>query len=222
MLRREWFFRRWLTRSSLALGLVALALSGWAGSAPLVRAQAAAAVGRAPQATVPVSGVLPVGTTTWAAGNVYLVTGSVTVPANATLIVQPGAIVKFQYDAGLEVNGALQVGGAGQPAIWTSFLDDTYGGDTDGTAIAPQPGNWFAINLNAGCQATISNALIAYGGGNYWYYDTKALIRSYSSDVTLDHVTLTKSGYAGLYAEKANVQVNACTITTAAWTPHSR
>ncbi len=106
-------------------------------------------------------------------GAVYHVTGNINVPANQTLTVQPGAIVKFAtvtftVDGGLVVNGT-----AGNPAVFTSVRDDSAGGDTngDGGATSPAPGNWYGINVrsNAGSLPTVMDHVrIRYCGAGSW------------------------------------------------------
>src|SRR5262245_66551242 len=55
------------------------------------------------------SGTLPTGTTHWLNDDVNRLTGTVTVPVGATLIVDPGAIVKVDtfFGNSLIVNGTL-------------------------------------------------------------------------------------------------------------------
>jgi hypothetical protein len=62
--------------------------------------------------TTNVSGTLPTGTTHWTvAGGQYRVTGTLTVPVGATLIIDPGVTVFFNIGVGLVVNGRLQAEG---------------------------------------------------------------------------------------------------------------
>src|SRR2546421_10446335 len=78
------------------------------------------------------SGDIPNGTV-WPTGIVQQITGNIHIPAGATLTVQPGAIVKFYYgDNSLTVDGTLSAQGTtAQPIIFTSYSDDSAGGDTN-------------------------------------------------------------------------------------------
>jgi len=102
------------------------------------------------RATVTVSADVAANTT-WSGNEVYLVTRVINVVAGVTLTVQPGAVVKFQGGAGIAVNqGALYaVGSATEPIVFTSYRDDTAGGDTNGDgASTGRPGDWREIAFN--------------------------------------------------------------------------
>ncbi len=91
---------------------------------------------------------------TWASGTVHVVEGDFVVGPGVTLTVAPGAIVKFVDGATLTVaaGATLDALGTAQAAIlFTSFADDTAGGDSnlDGDALAPRPGDWGGV-ANAG------------------------------------------------------------------------
>ncbi len=87
---------------------------------------------------------------TWLGGQVYRITGDLTVPSGVTLTIQPGAILKF--DAGMslivEKGGKLTAQGTtAQPIVFTSINDDQYGGDTNGDdgETSPSSGDWNKI-----------------------------------------------------------------------------
>lgn len=75
---------------------------------------------------------------TWAAGKVHVVYETVYVPALSTLMIEPGAIVKFLTGTGITIEsggGALFANGV----VFTHINDDTVGGDTlnDGANAPP-------------------------------------------------------------------------------------
>ena len=80
--------------------------------------------------------------------------GSATVPFDTTLVLQPGSVIKFR-NASLFVQNqgsAIQALGGGNPqdqVIFTSYSDDSVGGDTnnDGNSSAPTGGDWGGIVL---------------------------------------------------------------------------
>ncbi|MBQ3351048.1 MAG: right-handed parallel beta-helix repeat-containing protein [Thermoguttaceae bacterium] len=104
----------------------------------------------------------------WLAGQVYHVTGTITVKSGATLTILPGAIVKFDKGCSLEVasGGSLYAfGNAGLPIVFTSVKDDQYGGDTneDNGEFEPQPGDWNRIACLGG-SVYMNYCKVMYGG----------------------------------------------------------
>ena len=102
----------------------------------------------------------------WLSGFVHEITGSLTVNPGVTLTIDPGAIVKLSGYADFTINGSLVADGTlTQPIIFTSLLDDTHGGDTngDGAATAPSAGDWGRIVVSG--SADFNHAQVLYGGG---------------------------------------------------------
>ena len=100
---------------------------------------------------------------TWTNSQVNVVDGTVTIASGVTLTVQPGAIVKFVPGASLQIvlqSGATLNAPATQssPIIFTSFADDTAGGDTngDGAKSTPQPGDWGGFVVGSGANLNLS------------------------------------------------------------------
>lgn len=92
-----------------------------------------------------------IGTQTWsAASSVHMVTCDITVPTGVTLTIEAGAIIKFNPGTQITVDGKLVAQGTlAKPIYFTSYRDDTIGGDTDGVASAGAVGDWGNIQFNS-------------------------------------------------------------------------
>ncbi|HKR82224.1 MAG TPA: hypothetical protein VJR27_04485 [Candidatus Saccharimonadales bacterium] len=105
---------------------------------------------------------------TWSSGYVYMISSTVTVSSGMTLTIEPGAIVKVNsYSAGLQVNagGTLSANGtATNPIIFTSYQDDTVGGDSNnnGSSIGSVGDYDTAINVMGGT-ASVAHAVLRNG-----------------------------------------------------------
>lgn len=100
---------------------------------------------------IDVGGTISVNTTWTKANSPYVVTQSVYVNSGVVLTIEPGVLVKFTQNTGLYIQGngqLLAVGAVGEPIVFTSLRDDTYGGDTngDGTVTVPAPGDWYTLS----------------------------------------------------------------------------
>jgi hypothetical protein len=103
--------------------------------------------------------------TTWAFAT-YVLTCEVTIPSGITLTINHGAIIKPQ-GSGMTVIGSVQASGTGEePVVFTSYLDDAYGGDTnqDGSSTSPTPGNWSTISVQVGGSVNLTHAILRYAG----------------------------------------------------------
>ena len=151
-------------------------------------------------------------------GSPYVIDGNLVVASGVTLTVDPGVIVKFNGTPRLlTINGTLSaIGTSGSRITFTSYQDDTAGGDTngDGSATSGAKGQWGSINTGAGAHVSISYADIRYGGSAY----ANGLVDIYGSgsQATLDNDTLAQSGIADLWVNNsASVTVTNSTISAA-------
>ncbi len=157
---------------------------------------------------------------TWSAGTVHVITCQVEIPWGRTLTIAPGAIVKGS--SGIAVSGALRIDGtAADPAVLTSYADDTVGGDTnaDGDATAPSLWNGISTWQRATDQppsVTISHLHLSYAGVNIQNSgddrDTFSYVERISEvlDSTFDHG-------ASLYVDASGpINISGNTVDTAA------
>lgn len=139
--------------------------------------------------------------TTWEAGYVYLIQGEVLINPSVTLTLEPGVIVKF-YDQNSvltvdfdDYNGGhlIAQGTDTEKIYFTSYKDDTVGGDTnnDGFNSFPSPADYQGVALLYNSSAEISNVVFRYGGYNFTYKGyhfswSGALKIIYSDNVNID------------------------------------
>ena len=114
--------------------------------------------------------------TTWYGNKIYLIEAW-DLYVTSTLTIQPGTIIKFHPTKGPD----LTLGGSGtivaqgtssDPIIFTSYKDDTYGGDTngDGTSTQPARKDWGAVNTNGLNGSVFEYCRFYYGGSSTWSY----------------------------------------------------
>jgi hypothetical protein len=89
-----------------------------------------------------------------------------TVGPNSHLVIAPGVIVKFTQQAGLIVEGRLELGApGGEMVTLTAFSDDSYGGNTDNLSTSVFRGAWTGLVLNPNntiVETKLNNVLILY------------------------------------------------------------
>jgi fibronectin type 3 domain-containing protein len=109
---------------------------------------------------------------TWTSTTIlpYLIgVDGLTVTAGTTLTIDPGTVVKLMATSSkITVNGTLRAIGnstATGTIYFTSYKDDSVGGDTNGDGASNgSAGDWDAIQSNSGSSSTIAYANIRYGG----------------------------------------------------------
>lgn len=98
----------------------------------------------------------------------YVIPYYLTVPSGKTLTIKAGATIKLESSSSLMVSGTMDVQGTStNPVVFTSVKDDTVGGNVVTTDGNPAAGNWNYIRIDSGASATLTHAIVRYGGA-YW------------------------------------------------------
>jgi len=150
---------------------------------------------------------------TWtAAGSPYVLDGTVTVGAGATLTVEPGVVVKLNGAfRELRVSGTLRaVGTPSSRIVFTSIRDDTVGGDSglDGPTVGA-PGDWYDVSISAGMFSVMSYVDVRLGGNgstNSGYGQVS--VSGSSTSFAADHSTFT-------YGQRSGVRVYMAAVSLA-------
>lgn len=135
--------------------------------------------------------------TTWTLANSpYVLDGDVTVATGATLTIEPGVIVKFNGQSRtMNINGTLNaVGTSTSPITFTSYKDDTAGGDTngDGSATTGAPGQWYDIWFRSSV-SQLTFVTIRYGGWGTAQSYAPIYATGSGHSVSLNHATITNN-----------------------------
>ena len=117
-------------------------------------------------------GSISVANHTWSTLTVpYYIDTSITVPASAALNLQAGTILKMNTLISILVDGTLNASGVfGSPVVFTSFKDDSKGGDTNANGPSSgAAGDWASLYFRTGAAGTLDYSEILYSGGNTSY-----------------------------------------------------
>ncbi|MDP3769327.1 MAG: right-handed parallel beta-helix repeat-containing protein, partial [bacterium] len=130
---------------------------------------------------------------------------------NATLTIEPGVVIKFKgASAGLYGHGQILAQGTEQdPVVFTSFEDDSYGGDSNqnGTSTLPKAGDWGSITLPTN-GSVIDHAIIRYGGGD----SNATQVNVVNASVDITNSIIEESPYFGISLDNARGTVTSNTI----------
>jgi nitrous oxidase accessory protein NosD len=99
----------------------------------------------------------------------------ITIGSSAHLQINAGMIFKYTESSGFDqndgdfiVNGIMDINGTlSKPVIFTSYYDDTAGGDTNGdsTYTSPSAGGWGQLHYTSGSSGSLTYVELRYGGG---------------------------------------------------------
>ncbi len=128
---------------------------------------------------------------------------NVFVSSNRLLEVAPGSIFKFDGRY-MQVDGRfLAAGKADDKIVFTSWKDDTYGGDTnaDSTATVPAPNDWSNLRLHGSSHndSYMAHVIIRYAS---WNLDIR------DNDIVIDSLFSAHANTRGIYISNASPTIN--------------
>lgn len=156
-------------------------------------------------AATDVSGTYITSDTAWtAAGSPYVITGALKISSGAILTIEPGVVVKFKNSPWLyshiDVYGRLIVSGTEQePVIFTSWLDDSVGGDTngDGSATVPSFLDYWDLGFYSGSTGELDYLDFRYSGGGIFLDGT---------NVSVNHLKYSECGDK-IYVSRSSINI---------------
>jgi len=133
---------------------------------------------------------------------IYIIDTDIRINSGVTVTVNPGVILKFKANNRLNIEGVLHaVGQVDSQVVFTSYKDDSYGGDTngDGAATDPSPGDWANLYFNGNSGSILQHAIVKFGG------DATAMIEIRNDNVpVIDSSYFSRSYRDGIYIDGAN------------------
>lgn len=123
--------------------------------------------------------------------------------SNTTLTILAGTVIKL-LNASLAVGGTLIAKGTAEaPVVLTSFNDDEYGGDTNGTTTPAKPGDWFNIAFGSdSADSLLKHILIRYGGdANPFTSGNRGALRAIDTSIEITDSVIEKNAYQGIRLE---------------------
>ena len=142
---------------------------------------------------------------------IYYVSNDLQVPEGAVLRFGPGSIIKFAHWKSLNVYGDLiAVGEEGNPVVFTSYRDDSYGGDTNGDGHSSgSRGDWHQIRFTSGSTSSrLEHVVVKYGG-----YGGSGSIYIDHCNVPVVSCEISESGADGIYTLYSSSQIEGNTIS---------
>jgi len=157
--------------------------------------------------------------TTWSPVNgVYILHGAITIPTGVTLTIDSGTIIKFQNGGSgvLNVYGSLIVQGSPLDAVYfTSLLDDSVGGDTNGdaTSTSPLAKDWQGIYFYPSSLGDLDYTVVRYAEYGGWGYGDFVAIENDGGVVNINHSTIEKGKHRGVWQKSGEIKIENSTIS---------
>ncbi len=154
----------------------------------------------------------------WSPGIPYVVQ-NVTINSDKTLTILPGGVVKFNNSADLRIYGHLiarenPLQSNSPQTYFTSYNDDTIGGDTNGngTTTAPYSGTYQGIYFYPGSTGLFQKSAMRYGGASYFSY-YPGFVKNFGGEVTIQDSGISLNLQGGVYQNAGTMTISNSLIT---------
>jgi urease beta subunit len=136
----------------------------------------------------------------------YYLRDDVIQAAGKTLTIASGVVVKFGSGLSLIVNGTLTVQGIeSAPVYFTSYRDDSVGGDTNGDGVSSGArGDWRRIEFTSysSPSSLVDYAVIRFGGrDDYYHSNDRGGIALAGASPTIQNTTIIDNAYCAITAD---------------------
>jgi len=173
--------------------------------------------------------------TTWSpSGGVYIIDSSFSVASGTTLTIEPSTIIKAKSTGygGPSIYGRIIAHGTSEaPIIFTSFSDDSAGGDTDGGGLSVSiPGEWQGLYFKEGSEGDFDYVNLSYSGyGGYGFGDfigienDGGILNIRNSNIYDNHKIMSNGGGGvmsvgfGIYNKRGTLFVSNSVIENNVW-----
>jgi pimeloyl-ACP methyl ester carboxylesterase len=146
--------------------------------------------------------------TTWTLSNSPYIVDTLYVNSGVTLTIEPGVVIKFRnISSVIFLNGTINAFGTADSNIYfTSFKDDTVGGDTngDGAATIPAVANWDKIYVIGAGKCNFSHVVLRYAGKN----SPASGLANYGGIVNIANSKFSNNNI-GIYQDSGNITITA-------------
>ncbi|NOX45685.1 MAG: T9SS type A sorting domain-containing protein [Chlorobi bacterium] len=152
--------------------------------------------------------------------NIAYIIDELSISSGFVLTLEAGIVIKFRgsYFDGIRVHGGLSsVGTSSQKIIFTSFKDDSAGGDTnnDGNSSVPGNSDWEGLMYYPEGDDAVNKLIyseVRYAGGTSYTFDQGA-VQVKDAYVQIDHVVFQQGNYSGIgIFGSANPSITNCQI----------
>jgi len=150
-------------------------------------------------------------------GYPYVINGNFWINSGSTANLDPGIIIKLLPGIEFGTEGTLNANGTVTDSIiFTSFKDDSYGGDTNGDSLITTPalGDWAKVRFyNSGSNNSVMKYCVLKYGGSGNLGDVMCDWGNSAANPTIINNLIHKSSNYGIYLENSNASIRENTIT---------